>query len=87
MEVTAYCDKLENQLTGWKAKIYDVIRTVNRLPDNEMKAVFPSIQRLHAIVEEIDNEMEQLKSAILKTCAFPHLPRAGDHQLGPGTPC
>ena len=63
MDVTSYCNSLENQLTGWKAKIYDVIRTVNRLPDNEMEAVFPSIQSLHAIVEEINNEMEQLKSA------------------------
>ena len=63
MDVTSYCDNLENQLTGWKAKIYDVIRTVNQLPANEMEAVFPSIRSLHAIVEEIDNEMEQLRSA------------------------
>jgi len=63
MDVTSYCNTLENQLTGWKAKIYDVIRTVNQLPDHEMEAVSPSIRSLHAIVEEIDNEMEQLRSA------------------------
>ena len=63
MDVVSYCDKLENQLTGWKAKIYDVIRTVDQLPANEAKAVTLSVRDLHAIVEEIDNEMEQLRSA------------------------
>ena len=63
MDVVSYCDNLENQLTGWKAKIYDVIRAVDQLPANEAQAVFPSVRDLHAVVEEIDNEMEQLRSA------------------------
>ncbi len=63
MDVMSYCDNLENQLTGWKAKIYDVIRTVNHLPDSEIKAVSPSIRNLHVIMEEIDNELKQLRSA------------------------
>lgn len=63
MEITAYCDKLENQLTGWKAKIYDVIHVVDQLPANEAETAFPSIRGLHGIVAEIDSELEQLKSA------------------------
>ena len=63
MDVISYCNNLENQLTGWKAKIYDVIRVVDQLPANEMEAVFPSFRGLHAIVDEIDSELEQLKSA------------------------
>ena len=63
MELNAYCDKLENQLTGWKAKIYDVIQIVDQLPANEMESAFPSIRGLHSIVAEIDTELEQLKTA------------------------
>ena len=63
MDVTSYCNNLENQLTEWKAKIYDVIRAVNQLPSNETEAVIPSIRSLDAIVEEIDIEMEHLRSA------------------------
>ena len=63
LEITAYCDKLENQLTNWKAKIYDVIHVVDQLPANEMEAAFPSIRGLHGIVADIDTELEQLKTA------------------------
>jgi hypothetical protein len=45
MDVSAYCDTLEKQLSDWKAKLYDVIRG------------------LHSIVDEIDSEVEQLRSA------------------------
>jgi hypothetical protein len=54
---------LENHLTSWKSKIYDVIRIVDRLPDREKEAVFPSIRSLHAIVDEIDGQLAQLLTA------------------------
>jgi len=63
MDVTSYCNTLEKHLTEWKALIYDVIRTVDNLPETEKEAVFPSIRSLHSIVEAIDAELEQLKTA------------------------
>ena len=63
MDVTAYCDTLEQHLTGWKAKLYDVIRIVDRLPEKEKETVFSSIRGLHAIVDQIDTEVEQLRTA------------------------
>ncbi len=63
MDTISYCNNLENQLIRWKAKAYDVIRTVDHLPADEKEAVFPSIRSLHDMVEEINNELEQLKSA------------------------
>jgi hypothetical protein len=62
MDVKSYCDTLEQQLTVWKAKIYDVIRVVDNLPGGEKEGVFPSIRSLHTIVEEIDDQLEQLKT-------------------------
>ncbi|UCG06529.1 MAG: hypothetical protein JSV83_21930 [Desulfobacterales bacterium] len=63
MDLKSYCDNLEKQLTGWKAKIYDVIRVVDKLSDGEKEKVSPSIRSLHAIVEEIDAQLEQLITA------------------------
>ena len=63
MNVISYCDTLGKQLTDWKAKIYDVIRLVDVLPANEKEALFSSIRNLHAIVEEINSEMDHLSSS------------------------
>mgnify|MGYP001046613430 FL=1 len=63
MDATAYCDTLEEHLTGWKAKLYDVIRIVDRLPEKEKETVFPSIRGLHAVVDQIDDEVVQLRTA------------------------
>lgn len=63
MDVISYCNKLENQLVKWKTAVYDVISTVDGLPDIEKEAVFPSIRNLQGIVEEINNELDQLKNA------------------------
>ena len=63
MDVGAYCDTLEKQLTGWKAKLDDVIRVVDKLSARDKETVLPSIRSLHAVVEEIDGEVEQLRTA------------------------
>ena len=63
MDPTAYCDLLESHLNGWKARIYDVIRVVNRLPEVEKEKAFPSIRSLNRIVDEIDAQLVQLQSA------------------------
>ena len=63
MDATAYCYILEKHLTGWKAKLYDVIRIVDRLPEKDKETVFSSIRGLHSIVDQIDAEVEQLRTA------------------------
>ena len=63
MDVSSYCDTLERQLTDWKAKIYDVIRIVDKLSDAEKETVFPSIRNLHSIVEEINEQLTLLQAA------------------------
>lgn len=63
MDVKSYCDALENQLTGWKSNINDVVVVVDQLPDSEKEKVFSSIRSLHAVVEEIDGQLDQLMTA------------------------
>ena len=63
MDVKSYCDTLENHLTSWKSNIKDVVVVVNKLPDTEKEKVFSSIRNLHAVVEEIDGQLDQLMTA------------------------
>ena len=60
MDVKSYCDTLENQLASWRSNINDVVGVVNELPDAEKERVFSSIRSLHAVVEEIDGQLDQL---------------------------
>ena len=60
MDVKSYCDTLENHLTSWKSNINDVVGVVAQLPDTEKEKVFASIRNLHAVVEEIDGQLDQL---------------------------
>ena len=63
MDVNVYCDTLEKQFVEWKARIYDVIHVVDKLPGGEKETLYPSIRSLHAIVDEIDSEVELLRTA------------------------
>jgi hypothetical protein len=63
MDVSAYCHALEKQFAEWKARLYDVIHIVDKLSEGEKETVYPSIRGLHSIVEEIDSEVEQLRTA------------------------
>ena len=63
MDVSAYCDTLEKQFADWKARLYDVIHIIDRLSEGEKETVYPSIRDLHSIVEEIDSEVELLRTA------------------------
>jgi len=63
MDVSAYCHTLEKKFAEWKARLYDVIHIVDKLSEGEKETVYPSIRGLHSIVEEIDSEVEQLRTA------------------------
>ena len=60
MDVKSYCDTAQIELSGWKAKIYDVIRKTDKLSTGEKEKVVPMIQDLHMIVEELDERIDRL---------------------------
>lgn len=62
MDLSSYCDTLGTQLVGWKATIYDAIRVVDRLEADQKEAAYRSILGLHRLVDEIDAEIENLKT-------------------------
>jgi len=62
MDVLDYCKGLENEMTAWKAKFYDVMRKVDNLGSAEREKVLPNIEDLHMLLEEMSDRVESLKT-------------------------
>ena len=62
MDVQDYCKSMETELTAWKAKLYDVMRKVDRLGSAEKEKTLPNIEDLHMLLEEMTDRIEKLKT-------------------------
>ena len=62
MNVQDYCNGLEAEMTAWKAKLYDVMRKVDKLGSSEKEKVLPNIEDLHMFLEEMSDRVETLKT-------------------------
>lgn len=60
MEVKDYCDNLTVELTNWKAKVYDVVRKLDKMSTGDKEKVVPEVNELHIILEELDERIERL---------------------------
>ncbi len=61
MEVESYCDSLNIELTGWKAKVYDVVRKLDKVSSGDKEKVVPMVNELHMIIEELSDRSDRLK--------------------------
>ena len=41
MDVKSYCDSLTIELTGWKAKVYDIVRKLDKMSSGDKEKVVP----------------------------------------------
>ena len=62
MDVLDYCKGLEMEMTTWKAKLYDVMRKVDKLGSAEREKVLPNIEDLHMFLEEMSDRVENLRT-------------------------
>jgi hypothetical protein len=60
MDAKSYCEQMEKQLIGWKAGIYEVLRGMERMPEDESASLAPSLTRLNALVDELDTGLAEL---------------------------
>jgi len=60
MDVKDYCQGVQAELTGWKAKVYDVVRKLDKLPSGDKEKVVPQVNELHMIVEELTDRIDRL---------------------------
>jgi len=62
MDAKSYCDSLTIELTGWKAKVYDIVRRLDKLPSGAKGQVLPQVNDLHTLIEELDDRIGRLKN-------------------------
>lgn len=60
MDVKSYCDTVGAELTGWKAKLYDVIRRTEEMTGNDKENVTPMVAELKDMVDDLDERIASL---------------------------
>jgi hypothetical protein len=61
MDVKSYCDNIGEELNGWKAKLYDVIRKADSLSDSEKEKVAPLMRDLNSMVDDLNARLKTLE--------------------------
>ena len=62
MEVKDYCRSIEVELHGWKAKMYDMVRKVDKLRGYEKERVASKVEELHQHISDMERIIGQLQT-------------------------
>jgi phage terminase small subunit len=62
MEAKDYCRTVEVELYGWKAKMYDMVRKVDKLRGSEKEKVASRVEELHQHISEMERLIENLQT-------------------------
>ena len=62
MEVKDYCRSIEVELYGWKAKMYDMVRKVDKLRSSEKEKIASKVEELHKHISDMEHIVEQLQT-------------------------
>jgi predicted nuclease with TOPRIM domain len=62
MDAKSYCRSVEVELYGWKTKMYDMVRKVDKLRSSEKEKVASQVEELHKHISEMENLIEQLQT-------------------------
>lgn len=63
MKSKDYCNIMDMELTGWKAKLYDVISKIDRLPTGDKQKMYEDVNALHIIMAELDEKIDSLRTS------------------------
>jgi hypothetical protein len=74
MEVKDYCRSAEVELIGWKAKMYDIVRKVDKLRRADQASVSSNIETLHNHIGDIERIIDQLRTE----CPLEYGPQKGE---------
>jgi len=60
MDVKDYCGAMSTELTAWKAKMYDVVRKLDKLGTAEREKVLANVEDMHMLIEDMAARIDQL---------------------------
>jgi len=61
MKARNCCKTMEAELTAWKANVYDIVRSMEKLPGGEKEKILPNIEDLHILIAEMDDRLDQIR--------------------------
>jgi len=62
MDAKNYCRSIEVELYGWKAKMYDMVRKVDKLRRSDKEKIISRVEELHQNIAEMERLIEQLQT-------------------------
>ena len=62
MDVKDYCRSIEIELNGWKTKMYDMVRKVDRLRGADQDKLTAQVEGLHKHIEDIERIVSTLQT-------------------------
>ena len=62
MEVKDFCRAAEVELHGWKTKMYDMVRKVDKLRGTDKGNMASQVEELHKHVSEMERILDQLRT-------------------------
>jgi len=62
MDVKDYCRSIEIELNGWKTKMYDMVRKVDKLRSADKSRVSAQVEGLHKHIEDIERIVNTLQN-------------------------
>lgn len=62
MDVKDYCKGLEQELTVWKAKLFDLQHKVDQLPSADKQRMLGNVEDIRMLVVEISDRVDSLRT-------------------------
>jgi ABC-type phosphate transport system auxiliary subunit len=63
MDVNSFCGMMQSEINTLKAKVYDIMRAVEKIKDKKKKTQAAQIADLHALIEHLSEMNRQLEKA------------------------
>lgn len=60
MDVKDYCEESKSELIEWRAKVKDIFSKLDGIPIGDKEAVYPVVNELQTIINEINDQIELL---------------------------
>jgi hypothetical protein len=61
MDAPYYCETVNAEMVGLKARLYDMFRALDMMPPAEREKLFPSTSEIHQLVRDISSRLDQLR--------------------------
>ena len=60
MEVQDYCGAMSTELMAWKAKMYDIVRKLDKLGTAERGKILSNVEDMHILIEDLGQRINNL---------------------------